>query len=104
VSTPPFAGAAESEVLARVWCAQLRRYLSKTRGASPEQAYAALVQPHSRPGSEWPLSTAALSWLHYQRQGMHTASWKSTVLMRSRAGLDWRRCVYFEYKATRRAR
>ena len=102
--TPPFADAAESEVLARVWAAQLRLFLSKTRGTSPERAYAALVQPHSRPGSEWPLSTAALSGLHYQRQGMHTADWKRTVLQRSRAGLDWRRCVYFEYKANRRPR
>lgn len=104
MATPPFAAASESEVLARVWAAQLRWLARKGCITSPDDAYRFLVSPHlSGPGA-WPLSTAALSWLHYQRQGMHTADWKRTVVQRARAGLDWRRCIYFEYKATRRPR
>lgn len=104
MATPPFADASEMEVLARVWAAQLRWLASKGCIPSPEDAYRFLVSPHLSSPSSWPLSTVALSWLHYQRQGLHTSDWKRTVVQRTRAGLDWRRAIYFEYKANRRPR
>lgn len=104
MATPPFTGASETEVLSRVWTAQLRRLASKGAICSPADAYRFLISPHLDAPDGWPLSTVALSWKFYQDKGLHTAEWKRLVLERSRAGLDWRRCIYFEYKATRRRR
>lgn len=104
MATPPFTDAGEMEVLARVWTAQLRRATRRGAIFSPEDAYRTLISPHLDAKGGWPLSTVALSWLHYQRQGLHTAEWKRILLERSRAGKTWRHCIYFEYKATRRAR
>lgn len=105
LTTPPFAGAEQPEVVARV----VYRYVELAYRRDPE----AFASPRSGikatllPLLCWrdPVVSCAAWALQYAvcSGGSTTAKWLTHAVMASRAGLTFRHCYYAEYKASRRA-
>lgn len=99
----PFLGCDEPEICARVIHAYLKRLY--TRHPSTLHTLKAVTQaanPYfSHLGSGSIMFSAWLSFQAYSSTGMKLKTWTTHVIMASRAGYTFRRCLHFEYKANR---
>lgn len=102
-TTPPFAGAAYSEVLARVAYAVIKRDYCR----SPEHYTNAPLRIINLSAEMTRLGLDEVGfWIyayeHNRTNKRKTISIRAEMILRSRAGLPWRDCAFFAYKLTRR--
>lgn len=99
----PFKGAGEPEVCARVLFAVCKRlytrYPSSVRTFNQALAHVPPAAYDAGDRTMWALAIASAG--HYASQGMKLQQWTTHVIMASRAGYNFRRCFYFDYKAGR---
>jgi hypothetical protein len=100
----PLAHAGPPEVAARIIVAYARWQLSQgvkhTPGSLHEKLYT--LVPTDDTESSVIFRAALDSMVFACRRGVTLSAWATGVIVASRVGYDWRRCLYPDYKATRR--
>lgn len=101
--TVPFVDAGMSEVLARVFYRWVEREWRRWGKLSGLQGQAFVVQlERDLPGSYFGmLRTHARALSFDMSRGLKAVEWRDAVILRSRAGKQWRQCLMPIYKANR---